>query len=217
MEETKRRRFIIRAVLEGEVDVSEEPVSPYQFVEFIESSGTQYLDTGLNVTEFDKVEIDYLVTNPKIWTGLFGVNETGETKRIGYNNPVTVWGMGWYSQVDGFTAPSAARHLLSFEGVQGLQKVIIDGNTVLEKNHNTQPSGSYSAYLFAINYSGAPKLNELFYAKMYSCKISLNGDVVADLRPAIRKEDNAVGMYDAVRDIFLENQGSGAFTAGPEI
>ena len=30
MEETKRRRYIIRAVLEGEVDVHEEPVSPSQ-------------------------------------------------------------------------------------------------------------------------------------------------------------------------------------------
>ena len=37
MEETKRRRFIIRAVLEGEVDVSEEPVPPVP----------QYVTSGL--------------------------------------------------------------------------------------------------------------------------------------------------------------------------
>lgn len=37
MEETKRRRFIIRAVLEGEVDVHEEPVPP----------GPQYVTSGL--------------------------------------------------------------------------------------------------------------------------------------------------------------------------
>lgn len=36
MEETKRRRFIIRAVLEGEVDVSEEPTPPQPSVDIFE-------------------------------------------------------------------------------------------------------------------------------------------------------------------------------------
>lgn len=217
MEETKRRRFIIRALLEGEVDVQDAPQPSYQFVEYIESTGTQYLDIGLNVTEFDKVDIDYLVTNPKAWTGLFGVDGVDESKRVGYNNPASFFCIGWYSSIYTFNAPSVARHLLSFEGVQGMQKVMIDNNTVLEKNDNRQPIGDTSAFLFAISYNGAPKLAELFHAKMYSCKLYLDGDLVADLRPAIREEDNVVGMYDAVRDIFLENQGSGAFVAGPEI
>lgn len=60
MEETKRRRFIIRAVLEGEVDVHEEPVPPlppgvlYQLPGELVLDGTNYVDTGLQFYAADR-------------------------------------------------------------------------------------------------------------------------------------------------------------------
>lgn len=57
MEETKRRRFIIRAVLEGEVDVQEEPVTPgvlYQLSASTVLDGTNFIDTGLQLMDQDR-------------------------------------------------------------------------------------------------------------------------------------------------------------------
>ena len=60
MEETKRRRFIIRAVLEGEVDVHEEPVPPlppgvlYQLSAPAVLDGTNFIDTGLQLMTQDR-------------------------------------------------------------------------------------------------------------------------------------------------------------------
>ena len=42
-----------------------------------------------------------------------------------------------------------------------------------------------------------------------------SGAVVADMRPAVRASDSAVGMYDIVRDIFFENaRNTGTFVVG---
>ena len=60
MEETKRRRFIIRAVLEGEVDVHEEPVPPlppgvlYQLSAPAVLDGTNFIDTGIQLMTQDR-------------------------------------------------------------------------------------------------------------------------------------------------------------------
>lgn len=60
MEETKRRRYIIRAVLEGEVDVHEEPVPPippgvlYQLSEATVFDGTNLIETGIALYDTDK-------------------------------------------------------------------------------------------------------------------------------------------------------------------
>lgn len=60
MEETKRRRFIIRAVLEGEVDVHEEPVPPlppgvlYQLSAPVVLDGTNFIDTSIQLMTQDR-------------------------------------------------------------------------------------------------------------------------------------------------------------------
>lgn len=69
MEETKRRRFIIRAVLEGEVDVSEAPPEP--------KSDMNGWSDGIAYTDLDIIENEYVIANTGASASYNGWNRTG--------------------------------------------------------------------------------------------------------------------------------------------
>ena len=50
---------------------------------------------------------------------------------------------------------------------------------------------------------------------MYSARVYQDGVLVRDYIPV--KQGNVVGVYDKVSNTFFTNQGSGTFTAGPDI
>ena len=53
--------------------------------------------------------------------------------------------------------------------------------------------------------------------KMKSIKMRNLGNVVFEWVPCKRASDNAIGLYDLVSETFLENEGSGTFTAWPVV
>ena len=69
MEETKRRRFIIRAVLEGEVDVSEAPPEP-------KSDMNGWTD-GIVYTDLEIVENEYINSGSGAFVHYNGWSRTG--------------------------------------------------------------------------------------------------------------------------------------------
>lgn len=53
--------------------------------------------------------------------------------------------------------------------------------------------------------------------RLYSFSISVDGVMMENLIPVQRLSDYAVGMYDTVSETFLENAGNGEFITGPII
>ena len=51
--------------------------------------------------------------------------------------------------------------------------------------------------------------------RIYSSKIWDNGELVRELVPAKRDEDDTIGMIDLVTQTFFVNEGTGEFIAGP--
>lgn len=52
-------------------------------------------------------------------------------------------------------------------------------------------------------------------AMLYSCQIYDNDTLVRDYVP-VRSQDNEVGLFDQTNSVFYPNAGTGVFTAGPE-
>lgn len=68
--------------------------------------------------------------------------------------------------------------------------------------------------LFAVAL-GDSGVREYANAKMYYCRIYVNGALVHDLLPCSRDADGKIGMYDTIAQAFRTNCGSGAdFTGG---
>jgi len=71
--------------------------------------------------------------------------------------------------------------------------------------------------------------NNLFIAKRksrrgqdlryYAFKVTdkSTGEVIRDLIPVYRKADDVVGFWDTVNEVFYTNDGTGSFTAGPDV
>ncbi len=65
--------------------------------------------------------------------------------------------------------------------------------------------------LFAQNYNTAIRYNGQHKVKSFQY-YDKNDTLICDLIPCYRKADGVIGMYDAARQIFLTNAGSGSFT-----
>lgn len=188
-------------------------------VEYIESTGTQYIDTEIEPNQDTKVVIDALYTQDSNASFLFGSDAGSATKsfgfgaangnlRIAYNNVSTYFANG-----------------LSFANKI---HVVVDKN-VATINNQYSVSGTYAT--FEPNYSvwlfGNNRQGTLYGGKdgtrIYSCEIYDNDTIVRDFVPCIKGEgtDSVAGLYDLVNGVFYTNAGTGVFSIGntvqPEI
>ncbi len=200
-------------------DSTEAVVLPteYQQVEYIETSGTQYINLGLKPISNTKVEI---VSHGARTTSnaLFGSRllSTTTTRFILFNRN----NEGIQNIAPQFSSNNAVSYNTSYTD---FVKIVLDktGCYVNDTNlvtYSTQTiSGTtYDLYLFTFNEGGTPD-SRYFIGKTKYCKIWENGVLVRNMIPCYRKSDNVIGMYDTVNGVFYTNQGTGTFAKGSNI
>lgn len=63
---------------------------------------------------------------------------------------------------------------------------------------------------------GASYANAYYFnGKFYHFTQRRSGNVIHELRPAQRRSDNTLGLYDTIANVFYTNSGTNAFIAGP--
>lgn len=169
----------------------------YTQLEHIESTGTQYIDTGVVPSEVGyKAEVSFRATSVpssgESWI-LAAYQSSSANWRCGFSNGSFHTSGGFsYSQTSSTTA-----------------------DTVAESENSMTPA--LSLYLFCQHESsGAVHTGNSKY-KLYYCNISKNGMAVRKFIPAKRNSDSVIGLYDLVNDVFYTNSGTGVFTAGAEV
>lgn len=189
--------------------------SAYQELEYIESTGTQYIDTALEGKDGYTFETKVVFTGfPNSYSYLAGFGTTS-TNRIYFTR---VQQSGYY---DGWTYNGANKlNITATTNVQyeyksimknGEQKLYRDN--VLIGSGSTSGTASYgNIWLFTSNYNG--NNNGACACKMYYAKFTYNNAVVRDFVPCYRKSDNVIGMYDTVSGVFYTNAGTGTFIKG---
>lgn len=182
----------------------------YTQLEYIESSGEQYIDTKISPTQSSKIVLDYLPTEAATG-GVFG-------SRIGVGNAAfALWIVNATSIEDDYASD---RDTIQVNDVLTRTLVDKDGNslnygTLSHEHAKTTFSNQYPIILFGINSAGTVD-NRRVSARLYKCSIS-NGSVLQrEFVPCISPAGN-VGLYDVVSKTFYANSGSGAFIPGPEI
>ena len=185
-------------------------------LDYIESTGSQYIDCNLQAPVNMKFEIDCMSTvngytdNPLI--GISNNNNSGYRVEV-YRNGNNKWSMFVHGQSSGTTAtvanatPNNTRVTLVYEQSTGTQRTTVDGQTM---TMSTDVSVRNYTYLFS--YHG----NSRYYGKhrIYEAKIWTNGNLVRHYIPVMRNSDSAVGMFDIVNFAFYNNAGSGTFVYG---
>lgn len=175
----------------------------YTRLSYIESSGTQYIDTGFVPNQDTRVACEFEYTTAGY---VFGAENAYRSNSFDFYTRLAVYNAT--STV--FTALStSAKHSVDFNK----NVVSVDGSTKVTFTYASFSSG-LPLFLFAVN-SGGNGIEGII-GKIYSCQIYNNGTMVRDYVPC-RKNDGVVGMYDFITNKFYKNAGTGSFVAGAEV
>ena len=197
------------------VEIGSRLPNGYTEVEYLESTGTQYIDTGYKPYK-TRTELKFAynnTTNPQLIGGVYdysrdvfyylpdmnfklsgkiAIRDTGRTTLYSENANTNI-------------------HVVRYNE-NG--KVYYD-NIYVGNVNNLSGTTPQNLYLFANRGSSGADIKA--YAKIYYCKIWDNGTLIRNYVPCIRISDNVVGMYDLINDVFYTNVGSGTFIAGETV
>ena len=187
----------------------------YTELEYIESTGTQYINTGLNASAGYKVTSELLSTYASTWILFWGRQTTtsgANSDFIGYGNRTTMIIASYGGvQFGDIIFSLNAWHTVEGSSVTGDRYLKVDGTKVT--NAGTGANSGLNMYLFGINNAGNPNNYSKIKVKYFQIYDSSNV-LVRDFIPCINPS-NQVGMYDLVSKQFFGNSGTGSFIAGP--
>lgn len=190
----------------------------YQEVDYLQSTGTQYIDTGLTGdidTEWI-VEFSDFDRNGNNYAGPFGIAATGAKVIVVCGGQVRVYtSFGNKQDVYYNTATASATEWAT----STKRKISISKNGVYEDDtqklaaydNPTYSSSNLTMVIFARKESDGT-VGTMIGTKIYSFVCKKNGTELAHFVPCYRKSDNEPGMYDTVSGEFFTNDGTGSFT-----
>ena len=166
-------------------------------IEYLEATGTQYINTKIPANTVSKVITDFQFTSITS-----GTESEIMAVYVDDNNRMQC---GYYSGADFSQSYTGAT--TTYSQLSSLTARTTGTSTPLG-------SPSLTIYLFGQNQS-----NTLYHpskAKIYSCKMYKNGKLDYDFIP-IKTTTNIYGLWDKVNKIFYSNAGTGTFTGGPAV
>lgn len=189
----------------------------YTQLEYIESTGTQYIDTRYKSSNNIKIEATIKwTTQTDNWAVFFGTTDVenssnGILARIYYL--VSTNFNPWFLNAN-YDERQITTTINTWHDIK-LQKNVISLDSTNYSISTTGTAYQGNIFLFAGNNSGNVWRNSKMSLK--SLKIYDNDILVRDFYPAKRDSDGVLGLYDIVNDIFYTNAGTGTFVAGAEI
>jgi len=191
----------------------------YQLLSYIESTGTQYIDTGYSAPEgfISRVEYEWTdVTKSGYIVGSHNVSAPYGRNGHG-NNWQGAWELGTGDSCPAGTPGPVAntKYVVEASTVKGNSYMNVDGTRVITTSDETSRCTANllifsNQYTLANDTTGTPSIK----AKLYSLKIYSSSNVlVRDFIPC-KNPSGAVGLYDTVEGKFYANSGTGSFKAG---
>ncbi len=182
----------------------------YVRVEYIESTGTQYIDSGVSYDEDNEYVIDCAVAVTSNLGRFSGWNGGGI---IGIGS--STWAHGTGAVTGEFNIYQKSHINLEIESglssrtymtvTQGdLTETIYRGHASLDEYATLD----YPIFAYTHDQNG---LSGYINMKLWDMTISVNGIVVRDFIPCYRANDDVVGLYDIVENRFYTNSGTGVF------
>ena len=185
--------------------------SGYQEVEYIESNGTQYIDSGIPLGFENGFEVKFYNKSRSASSGygaIFGCRTPYYELVSFMNNGTLRWG-AW-----GGTTPYIRQNTLQECSLHNGVFTDCNGNqTTLAR---VADDCLYNAYVFGNN-----ERNSFIHGglgcRIYYLKLYYQNDLIRDFIPCYHKVSGEIGMYDPVTKTFFTNQGTGSFMKGPEV
>lgn len=179
----------------------------YTACEYIESTGAQYIDTGIKANNNTRVVIDFEMTaTPGATSVIFGGRDSSSAAMFEF-----MWHANGYFRSD-YNKTATQQWAVEAVGRRTVDKdketTTVDG--VSNSYTNATFSGSYNLHLFSLNDGGTTLKYPSSY-RLYSCKIYDNGVLVRDYIP-VMNGSGVYGLYDKVDGVFYASATTTGFT-----
>ena len=185
---------------------------PITRIEYLESTGTQYIDTGYVIDNSMSFDLKSRCLGTSF---VFGSRQDQNTYASGLNYDKTdnLFGIRMgnavlYNSTQWETNKDYEFHISNGD-------IKINGITVSTANYGTSYYNG-NAYLFTVNNNGTQGYGEYSIDRIYNFKMFRNNILIQDLIPVL-DPDGVPCMFDKVEGKFYYNAGTGDFIAGPVI
>lgn len=190
----------------------------YQEVEYIQSSGTQYIDTGVVATSGFEIDIKINIdTVTDVMAPILYAHEPSEP----YKRNFIAYTSSKKMEID--AGDKITQTSVTLTGDDVIKASNVENNFYLTVN-GTNYTPTVTTAASNLEYSG--RTMHLLHGngydvgytsgKVYYCKITVDGTLVRSFVPCYRKSDNVAGLYDLVNNVFYTNAGSGVFAVGTD-
>ena len=167
----------------------------YQEVEYLESTGTQYIDTGYLPNSNTKVDIKFMaLDNPEGAIPLFGARTNADKKSLTVFYRTSTIGRIDYGNYSDSNPTIKFNKDTVHTFVKDKEKNYLDGKYINSNNY-TDFSCDYTMYINNVNTSDS-SFSKLFSSRLYYTKIYDDDLLVRNFVPVVRKSDNKPGMLD---------------------
>lgn len=183
--------------------------SGYRKLSYIESTGTQYINTEFTANHNTRVVCDFQFTEKPVahWS-VFGVRTGSQMTDYQY-----CFGYSSFFRTDYYQTRS------TYDGsFNALDRHLVDKNKNITSLDGTLITQKYARFtttypiaLFGINTSNS--VSNMSKMRIYSCEIYGTDVLLRDFLPCINP-DGEVGLYDLVKGKFHGNAGTEDFIAG---
>lgn len=189
----------------------------YQPVEYIESTGTQYINTGVLPQANMRVIVD---------TQYSAIPSSADSYIGGSTN--ATWAFVWASEgASGqwativnnsytwvkFGTTDTNRHTWDLQS--GSQK--FDGTVISTSNFTQNITNVSFTMLHFARHTNSNTPNGWSKEKLYSLKYYYGDTLIRDFIPCYNRITNEIGLFDIVESKFYQNAGTGTFTKGANV
>ena len=185
-------------------------------IEYLESTGGQYIDTGYSAPNGFKAQIGFFISS-FLYMYIMGSHNLNEPYGRNYlhiptSNRIEVGAGDYY--LSSYLVQENTKYDVEFSTVKN--NVFLTGDNVAGPMGEGDITRSlYTLYLFALNRGDFA--SSKFYGRIYYVKIyDENGTMVRDFIPILDK-NNVPCMWDKITGQFFYNAGTGNFIAGPVV
>lgn len=203
-------------VIKGKTHISGVP-SDYTILDYIESTGTQYIDTGFKANTTTTKFVGAFTPTQKVTGALLGSrndNSSGTHScnvfALGSGNFRFDWANASYTGTETSYVVGTKYEMEITRGT-----LVINGTT--QSFTNTGSVDQLENFLIGTFNNGTTPYTKGFVGYIHECKLYSNDVLIRDFIPVKRISDNVVGMYDIITETFFTNAGTGVFVAGTTV
>lgn len=184
----------------------------YEVLEYIEGTGTQWIDTEWKITDAGAI-LEYGC----VWTESVAQQIVGSITPLGVT-PIRRNMVANGLQYGNFYNPSNPKFedigvYYDIAHITNSNGAYYTSNGVETQRYTTyQAIGGQSIMVLRSEHSNSTRKGRIYYLRITD---NSNGQVVRDMKCVRRFSDGVLGMYDSVTKRFFTNKGSGTFNPGP--